>query len=185
MSDFLNITFTPIMALIIGAIMLFAGYKVQKVMIFIAWFLLGYNLSHDICISFLSNETLLLVINIIIGLVFGSIGYSLERLSLFIAVSYLTYQVLSSYFAVNLQQVFADQGDLMVFAILVAGSMIVGGIAVSFMKPIIIIVTSLYGANLIKLNMGAVVSIEAQYILYIAIALFVIGMIVQFKTNKR
>ena len=73
----------------------------------------------------------------------------------------------------------------MVFAILVAGSMIVGGIAVSFMKPIIIIVTSLYGANLIKLNMGAVVSIEAQYILYIAIALFVIGMIVQFKTNKR
>ena len=54
-----------IISIVVGVILAFFGFKVQKAVISLAWFMIGFGISNYICPNFISNEYLLLGINIV------------------------------------------------------------------------------------------------------------------------
>lgn len=172
----MNLEFTPIILLIIGLVLCFCGYKIKKILITFAWFLIGFNLSSIIMSNFISSETTLLIASLIVGLVLAIIGNKIERLAVYIAVAYLSYKALSTYL------VFDSQNTTML--INGVASLIIGALSVKLIRPIIIIVSCIYGTSLVTTNLPLLFNISNTIINIISIALIVISIIYQLKTTK-
>ena len=167
---------TPIIGLIIGVLLLFFGYKLQKWMVILGWFLLGYMLGGYIGGMF-TEGTILLIIQIGCGLLLAGGGWKLEKIALCVAIAYYTYCVLVpynfSFFPEHLYNV----------ATIIGISIIVGIVAVRFIRPILILVTAFYGATMIVQYLPNFVSLSGNILTYGFYVLIIIGAIVQGKTN--
>ena len=172
----INLNLTPILGLIIGVILLFCGYKVQKWIVILGWFLLGYTLGGYLGANYFDGNTLLIV-QIVAGLVFAGSSWKLEKIALCVAVAYYVYMSLLpygfSFFAEPLYNTFTIIGI----------SVIIGIIAVRFIKPILIMVTCFFGARLIVQYLPSYVSLSDDIYKYGYYALIIIGAIIQGKTN--
>lgn len=166
-----------IISILIGLVLSLFGYKVQKAVITLAWFLIGYGISNYICPNFITNEYLIIGINILIGLLLSSIGFKLEKLALVIAVSYFAYSSIKG--MINLDE------PTICFIIEVTLSMIIGLVSLLFLRPIIIIVTAGYGSSLIKDGIITLIpTLTTNIALIIVIAIFLLTILYQFKTTK-
>ncbi len=173
----MNLDMTALIILGISLVLCFFGFKVQKFVITLAWFALGFTLAGAIGGKFLDGNTLLIV-EIVVGIILGSMGYKLEKLALAIAVAYLTYITIGPYITGY------EKGVTLI--IHVALSLGAGILATFFIKPILIGVTSIAGATLIKQYLPVVIpSLTTQVTLIIAIVIAVLGLLTQFKSNKR
>ena len=78
--------------LIVGILLCFFGFKIQKMLITVAWFLIGYNLVGyaNGYFHLIADDTILIIVSIVVGLLLSGVGYKIEKLALFIAVAYLT-----------------------------------------------------------------------------------------------
>lgn len=172
----MNFDTTALITLGISLIMCFLGFKVQKLVITLAWFVIGYKLTGTLGGKFLDGNTLLIA-QIVVGIILGSLGYKLEKLALAIAVAYLTYDTIGPYITGF------EEGIRLIIHI--GGSLLAGILATFFIKPILIGITSVYGATLIRENLPIVIpGITAQIALIIAIVIAVLGLLTQFKTNR-
>ncbi len=162
-------------AILLGAVLCTSGYKVQKFLITIAWFAIGFTLANVVCSYFELSKEIILIIEIIAGLILGCLGFKLEKLAILIAVAYLVYSTVGTYLT--------DLDPNIALIAKVVISLIVGGLAVLFIRPILIIASSLYGANLIKLYLPAIISIPTNILTIIIFIFFVGGIIIQFKFN--
>lgn len=166
-----------IISIVVGVILTFFGYKVQKAVITLAWFLIGFGISNYICPNFISNEYLLLGINIVVGLLLSSIGFKLEKLALVIAIAYFTYSCIDG--MINIGEPTIN------FIIEITISMIVGGLSLLVFRPIIICVTAGYGTSLIKANVLPIINpVPNTAVLIASIIVFGLGILYQFNTTK-
>jgi len=164
-----------IFAILIGIICCFFGYKVQKILITIVWFTLGFTLSNKIGTYVIDSQNLLWLIDIIIGVIIARIGFKLEKLALFIAISYVTFITMGPYIKG------VEEG--LSFIITGSISLMIGAFSLFIMKPILIIISSIAGANLIKIYLPSLITIPANILIIFIIVLAIFGVIVQFKTN--
>ena len=167
---------TPIVGLIIGVLLLFFGYKLQKWIVILGWFLLGYMLGGYIGGMFTSG-TIFLIIQIGCGLLLAGGGWKLEKIALCVAIAYYTYCVLVPYNFSFFSEALYNT------ATIIGISIIVGIIAVRFIKPILILVTAFYGATMIVQYLPNFVSLSGNILTYGFYVLIIIGAIVQGKTN--
>lgn len=168
--------YTSLILCIIGIILCLCGYKIQKVVITLTWFLLGFNLSAALLPNIISDETTVLITSLIIGVVTGIFGFKLEKLALFITVSYLAYLVLE-----NLLDF-----DSTYINILARGgiALLIGALSIILLKPILITVSILGGVSLIYTNLPLLINMSQQINIIICIALIIISFIYQIKTTK-
>lgn len=164
-----------IIAIIVGLALCFAGYKIQKLVITIAWFAIGFTVSGHICANFVESANILLIIKIIAGFIVGSIGFKLEKLALAIAVAYLTYNAIGPYIP--------EMEQAMTMVVQIGVSLVIGILSTLFIKPILICVTSIAGAALIRDNITALVTLDPNIITIGFIVIAVIGILSQLKTT--
>lgn len=172
----MNLDTTALITLGISLIMCFLGFKVQKLVITLAWFIIGYKLAGVVGGNFLDGNTLLIT-QIVVGIILGSLGYKLEKLALAIAVAYLTYISIGPYITGF------EEGIRLIIHI--GGSLLAGILATFFIRPILIGITAIAGATLIRENLPIVIpSITSQIALITAIVIAVLGLLTQFKTTR-
>lgn len=164
-----------IIAIIIGLLISFAGYKIQKSLITIVWFCIGYLLTTNILSNYIDVKNTIIIISIIVGIIFGSIGFKLERFALFICIAYLTYKNIGGYIT--------GLDSNLIFMIEGAISLIVGGLSILFIKPILILITGITGANIIKYYLPTLISLSSNIILIIVVIVAILGILTQIKTN--
>lgn len=173
----MNIELETIVSLVLGILFLFFGYRVQKVIISIVWFIIGYELSNLIAPHFFTDPTTLIIVGIVVGLVLVVIGFKLEKLALFIAVAYLVYKTLTPY--ISLLHLNND----ITFLIQIGISLVVGALSVAYIKHILIIITSLAGANLINKTIPTLITLNSTILFIIFLVLAALGILFQFKNN--
>ena len=166
----------PILLLVAGIALLFLGYKLQKWMVILGWFLLGFYLGGIVGAKFVEG-TVLLLVELGIGLILATCGWKLQKLALFVAISYYAYSVLLPY---NIS--FFDVA-LYNTVTVIGIAVIIGIISVRFIKPIMILVTCFYGATLIRDNLPVFVSLSDNIMTYGYYGLIVLGAIIQGSTS--
>ena len=172
----MNFEFTPIIFLIIGIILCFCGYKIQKILITFAWFLIGFNISSILLGNIISNETTVLIASLAVGLILAILGIKIERLAVYIAVAYLSYKALSTYLVFD--------NETATYLINGVISLIIGALSVKLIRPIIIIVSSIYGTSLVTSNLPHLLNIPSIGMTIITIFLIIISIIYQLSTTK-
>ena len=158
----------------IGLVLCLYGFKLQKLVITLAWFGVGYSLAGYIGANFIEASNILLIVQLVAGLILASMGYKLEKLALCIAVAYLTYTSIGPYIT-------GFEGT-MAFAVQLAISLVAGILSTLFIKPILICITSIAGATLVKQYLPVFITLQPNVLFIGFIALAVIGILAQLKT---
>ena len=142
MNEILTVIQVAIMFLI-GLIFIFEGYRIERVIITIIWFLLGFNIAKDILGIFeYSTGIVPFIIEVIVGACFAAVGYKLEGIAIFVAVTYGAFYLIPSYFVLNNKIVY------LVIRLLIA--LLIGLLAVRFRIIVYILIASMFGATLMK-----------------------------------
>ena len=175
MQDILQ--YEAIIAIIAGIFLCLFGYRIKKVAFIIIWFAIGFFLASLIAPKITDNTTWQLIIPIISGLILGMLGFSIEKFCIFAVATFTVSTTIIETFQMN---------EILPIALAIGAGVIVGCIAVSFIKPLGIITTALSGAKLIAKYSVLELSLQHQpYFFIILITAFVVGVIFQFKTNKK
>lgn len=164
-----------LIAILLGLLFCFSGYRVQKFLITVVWFVIGFEIVNLIGAEYITNKDTLLIIEIIAGFILASVGYKLEKLALFVTVAYLTYITISPYITF-----FSKEMNLLTQGVV---SLLMGGLSIILMKPILIIATSISGAGIFYQYLPVIVNLDAKILLIVAVVIAVLGIIVQFKSN--
>ena len=161
--------------LIMGILLCFFGFKIQKMLIMVAWFLIGYNLVGyaNGYFHLITDSTVLIIVSIVVGILLA--GVKLEKIALFIAVAYLTFTSIKAYIPIEDPRI----------ALLVQGalSLVAGALSTLFIKHILIGVSSFAGGALIKQYLPVFITIPANILLILVIVIAVAGVLVQLKTS--
>lgn len=179
---FINIA-TPVLAIIIALVLGLFGYKLKRVAFFIIWFMLGYVLASKFAPQIFANEAwyVPIIVQILLGLLLGFVGYKVERLAIFGAAFYIAFSVLSSYFP---QDSLIQVNGLLYLLIKIIISFIIGGVAVSASRPLIIILTSLYAGSLVYTYLPQLFTMPYTVALIISIVVIVFSIGFQFAHNN-
>lgn len=179
----MTITLQMILGLILGLIICFFGYKLKKIAFAIAWFLIGYTLCahfapdlvHNLMPQLEKPDLWITVLPIAVGLLLSLMGLSIERL----CVSTLAFVIVV---AIMLQQ-FGFSWSLLGIACILG--VIAGVVAVSMMKPAVIIITAFAGAQSVAAGLlSAIAAIPTVAYLPILLVLAIAGTFYQFHANK-
>ena len=181
MSEILTVIEVALMFLI-GLILIFDGYKVEKVIITILWFLLGFNIATKVLgLLDFSTGVIPFIIEVIVGLCFAAVGFKLEQLAFFVAVAYGVFFLVPSYFVINNKLIF------LIVRLVIA--IAVGLLAVGLRALIYILVASLIGATLMKrailLLFPALSTSIINFINIVVVVLVIIGIISQLDEYKK
>lgn len=171
----MNAEIKALIAILLGLLFCFGGYKAQKFLITIVWFLIGYEVVKLIGPRFITNKDTLFIIELIGGFILSSVGFKLEKLALFITVAYLTYITVTPYITG-----FEKEVNLIVQGVV---CLLAGGLSVLFIKPILILVTGVSGAAVIYRALPVIINLNGQILLIVAVVIAILGILIQFKTN--
>ena len=165
---------TPIIAIIIAIYLALFGYKLKKVPLAIVWFILGFMLASSVLPMAFDgiNIVIILIVGIILGSILAFLGFQIEQVAIFVAVAYLSFAILSKFIHV-------DQ-EIINFTIKAIIAIILGGIALSFTKPIFIIVASLYAGSLVYIYLPELIPMTYTLALIIGAIVTVTGIATQF-----
>lgn len=165
---------TPIIAIIIAIYLALFGYKLKKVTLAIVWFILGFMLASSVLPMAFDgiNIVIILIVGIILGSILAFLGFQIEQVAIFVAVAYLSFAILSKFIHV-------DQ-EIINFTIKAIIAIILGGIALSFTKPIFIIVASLYAGSLVYIYLPELIPMTYTLALIIGAIVTVTGIATQF-----
>ena len=148
--DFNFNTLEPIIALILGFVACFCGYRLKRVVFFILWFVVGYIIMGQLLPIINENvpaiatsslyQTLLPIAG---GLLVSFLGFSIEKLCVGALCYFIVLLIATNQFG----------WDLSVIAIASIVGIIAGAFAVRLMKPAIILLTAVAGASLLATNL--------------------------------
>ena len=172
-----GINFHPIFLIVAGILLALFGYKIQKIVLTLASFALGFTLSNAIMPNIINDNTIVLVFNIVIGILISGIGLKLEKFAIGSAVAYIAYLSLDTY--ANILPF--DLTPIIQAAI----SLAVGITAMLLIRPILIITTSIGGVSILLSGLSNYIEIPNNIYLIILIVAIALCALVQFKTNKR
>lgn len=166
---------TAVIYLIAGLLLILSGFKIQKLVLTITWFFIGYNLAHKIGANFIGADNILLLVSVVAGFILASIGFSLEKAAIAITVAYITYKVVGPYLTGM------DKNVLLITR--VGLSLIVGILSLLFVRPILIITTTILGSELITVGAKTLITMSNPVPIIIFIVALLIGLSVQFKQS--
>ncbi len=168
-------TFVLIVTLIIGLLACFMGYRLNRVVVMIVGFYFGYQLGIAFLPQIISDSSLIPIASIVVGIIVGYMAFSMYLLGIFILCFMLAYDICDSFIEMEMLKVIIGA---------VAG-VIAGVIGVNFVRPIMIILTSLIGGFLITRAGLELLSISNN-IIYISLGLVLafLGAMAQFRNKE-
>ncbi len=166
-----------IVEVIIGLILLFAGYKFKSKLMAVIWFVVGYLLVKTLLPVFITgiDPKILFLITVLGGLIFAFFSFELTSISEYIIGFIAGFTIVTS---------FLGTGLLGIIVGVIAG-LILAGIAYKFAKYIIILATAYVGAYLVAPVVPQIITNLGIETSVIALVLFVVGAIVQFLTTLK
>ena len=168
--------YEPILAIAIGVFLCLFGYRIKKVAFVVIWFLIGYYLMSLVVGNITQDPIWQQILPLGAGLLLGVLGFSIEKFCIFAVATFTVSTTLIDLFQMS---------EPIPIAFAVAAGVIVGCIAVAFIKPLGIVTTALSGAKLIaKYTVSSLALNHEPYFLIILAACFVIGCLYQFKSNR-
>lgn len=177
-----------VLMLIIGLLLMVAGYKIKKIAFFIIWFILGFTLSGYLSPLFIKfapviadSEFLQGLLPIVGGILMGLMGFSVEKICVSGIAFGLTLAITAQCFGTSMQ------------SMLLGGvvGVVLAGAATMLMKPATIVATAIAGAYAVTLAVttmaisygGAETNLAAAYYPTLLGGAGV-GMLIQFLTTK-
>jgi hypothetical protein len=167
-----------------GLAVLLFGYRIKRVAFFIIWFLIGYNLMgylipviNPAVPQIAENQLYQTLLPIAGGLLAALLGFSIEKICVGGICFGLVMLITVQYFGT----------EMSVIAIGAIIGIIAAGVAVTLMKPAVIIATAVAGAyalTLAILTLATELNAETYY-WPILIGIAALGSIFQFATTKR
>lgn len=168
---------------IVGVLLLFLGYRIKKVAFFIIWFILGYSLIDAIMPNInewvpaiAENNLWQILLPIAGGLLLALLGFTIEKLCVGGIVFGLSIMVTVEYFGTAVPTI----------AIGAVVGVILGALAVTLMKPAIILATAIAGSYAMTLALLAWFPEISREIFYFPMlgGFAAIGAVTQFMTTK-
>ncbi|MBR6166470.1 hypothetical protein IKQ65_02440 [Candidatus Saccharibacteria bacterium] len=168
--------YEALIAIAIGVFLALFGYKLKRVAYVIIWFVIGYYLASLVVPHITADPTWQKLIPICAGVVLGVFGFSLEKLCIFAVATFAVSTTIIDAFQLT---------DVLWIALAIAAGVIVGVIAVSFIKPLGIITTALSGGKLIAKYSVLQFSLahNPNFLIILAVSA-AIGILFQFKNCK-
>ena len=177
-------TYELIFAIVLGLVLLFAGYRIKKITFFIIWFLIGHYLMTTYLMGIINTampdiagealwQNLLPIAG---GLLLALLGFTIEKLCVAGATLGVTMMVTTQFFGTDTQTLLIG---------LVIG-IVLAAVSTAMMKPAFIVATSAMGAYLLTLailQLVTAIDLHPYYFLILA-ALAAVGVITQFSTSK-
>lgn len=164
-----------IVAVLIGLMSCFFGYKLNKTLIAIMGLIIGFNLGIVVLPNFITDQTIIYIVSAIIALLFGFISYNLYLVGIFLLCAITVYSLCNNLgLESNIQTIIS-----------VISGIIAGILGVKFTRPLIIISTSLAGATTIIENVFFLLNIQNnifELLLFLIIA--ILGITYQFKQKE-
>ena len=173
-----------VILLILGALVLVAGYRIKKIAFFVAWFILGYMGVYHLMPQIMqiwpdvaSTQLFQILLPIAGGLLLALLGFSIEKICVSGICFVLTILVSIQYFG----------SDMQTLAIAAVVGVVIAGAAVMLMKPATIIATSGVGAYAVTIALLALLPAISKESFYwpMLIGLTVFGSVIQLMTTKR
>lgn len=177
-------TLELIFTIILGLVMLFAGYRIKKITFFIAWFIIGHYIMKTYLMGPINSavpeiaangiyQTLLPIAG---GVLLGCLGFTIEKLCVAGITLGATMMITTQYFGTEVQTLLIG---------LVIG-VILAGVATALMKPAYIVATSAMGAYLLTIALIQIVTaVNLQpYYFLVLLAFAAIGITTQFSTTR-
>lgn len=179
-----------IVAIIIGLVMCFFGYRLFRIWLAVAGFISGAYLGESLGKAYLSGAVWPVVLAIAIGLLFALLAYFLYRLGVIITGAVLG--------AALINLLLAAWSGFEAGWPLVVGAVLGAILASVFIKPYIIVGSSFNGAYLAVLGVYSIIMMKdltqenllnpgiglPWYVLFGILALTLFGVIAQFGLNK-
>ncbi len=173
----MTVNIIAILAIIIGLILSYYGYRVQKFLIIVACFGFGYTLAGELLGSLIADGKILILVQALVGFIVALLGLKVEKLAVFLGVTYLAYSAVGAYLP-------AISSDIVRIIVQLGVAIVIGALAMMFMKEIIIIASAIFGAGLIQDYLPKLIpSIPTLALTVITILIAVTGIIFQFKNN--
>lgn len=164
-----------IINIVIGIIVLLAGYKLNKALISLCGFIFGYQLLGSIVSNMDLTNGIVIALSIVGGIIFATFSFKLYLFGIFIAIFLAVFSICEMTIAI----------DNLKFIISIVVGIIAGILGIKFTKPIFIIMTSLSGGFLIVNYLLQLFNLNSWIVFFIfGIVISMIGMKVQFNTNK-
>ena len=164
-------------AIVLGIVLAYYGYSVQKILVILACFGFGYTLAGEVLTRYIADEKILILVKALVGFIVALLGLKVEKLAVFLGVAYLAYSSIGAYLP-------SISNEVLRVIIQLGLAIIIGGLATMFMKELIIIFSALYGAGLIQQYLPELITnISMPVLTVITIIIAVTGMIYQFRKN--
>jgi hypothetical protein len=168
--------YETLIAIAIGVFLCLFGYRIKRAAFVIILFLLGYWLTgqalHAVAPDFEYSQ----LVSIGVGVVCSALGFRIEKLCIFAVAAYAVSTTIIETFQFT---------EILPIALAIGAGVIVGCIAVSFIKPFGIITTAVSGAKLIAKYGILQFSLEHNpYFIVILCVAGAIGILFQFKNCR-
>ena len=175
-------TYEIVLALILGIFVCLFGYRLKKLVIFLAFFLIGYSIMTRLMPILNQNLPAIaessfwqMLLPVCGGLLLSLLGFTIEKLCVGLLVCFAT-------IALGVNQ-FGMTWEVVTIAAIIG--VILGAIAVNMIKPATIIVTAIAGALVVADAIFALTSsISHDYYMLILIGIAAVGAVFQFTNTK-
>ena len=164
-----------LIAVIPAILILFYGFKIQKIVIALTFFVVGFELVNTLCENTSIDGTIILLMSVIVGLLFGMFSFRIKQLSIFLFL-----------FAMGYAAVYFGTDHVWYNTVIgVVVGCLFGGLGVIFYRPMIILSTALSSAYTISYSIFTYCKIEnLVYILLVTACLGALGCGYQFTNTK-
>lgn len=165
----------PAILIIAGILTALFGYKIQKTVLTIACFCIGFSLTNYLLPNIISDEVVIIVISIVVGLLFSGLGVKIEKLAVGLTVGYLIFASIGSY------------ANYLPFELTLTtkliSALVCGLVGMLMIKPILMIATSIAGASILLIGATSYITIPSTIYIIILVSIIVVSIFVQYKTN--
>lgn len=169
-----------IVAIIIAALDCFLGYRLMKIWIALIGFIIGAVVGYSVCDGFVNNLGFAILAGLLAGLAIAFMAYRIYLLGVWMLA-----------FVMTLQLVFwvRTENESWQLIIIIGGiilAAVVGFAAMKFVRPVIIVSSSLSGAVIVVSEVLKLLGDESRIMLLAGIGILTaLGAAVQFATTKR
>ena len=185
MNHILNIsnnmpTWMVYVSIVVGLISCFLGYKFLRIWMALIGFVIGMSVGYFVSDKYFSNAVIPIIIGFLAGVLVGFIAYKIYLVGVFLMAFFGTFgfigQLLDHY----------NVPGLMWLILTVVLAIVIAAIALKFVKPVIIISSALNGGVMVMGGVFKLLNENAKHMMLLAaILLAILGIMVQFFTNKK
>jgi len=172
----LNILY-GITIILIGYLISFHGLKLRNLLFIIIWFLLGFSISVKVFSQAFTDVEMLHTFSTMIGLICSLLSYKLQLLNIFVSVSWMCGNVVYQYLTFN--------NEMNTLIALIIG-VVIGLLALKFVKYIVIVSTSLIGSHIMIKGLNFLpLELDSSLELAILVFIFAFSLYYQLKDCKK